>query len=336
MRTRWIHRAKKIAILVITCVILLPCSTALADQANPDSTPTVEMDFYQNLLETGDVLLIIYAVIPYAATPDDSVGEAFIWRLIDTDNVSELGSDTGYVWVDNGYGYNVFSMYFNAADNLTWNSDYILRLSGNPAVFITPPEYNYPVSTSDYSDAIAATVKTELATRILTISTDLDIQWGLGAAYSLLLEEEAGTVLSIYGEAFYRNAIYGIQALCPQLFRFAIGDIEVTDREWDTEYTDNLSNQYTGTWIETAQSGGAGFAGTTYDWLTILLVMGMAVAAIFAGISLSGGDAWAGMIDGGIVLLGGARLAFFDPTFAGLVVAICWLYVSAKVWSVLR
>lgn len=333
---RWINQVKISIVLGVTCVLLLPCSTALADQSNPDSTPTVEIDFYRNLLETGDVLLLIYANIPYSSTPDAEVGDAFIWRLIDTDNVTELGSDTGYVWVDNGYGYNVFSMYFSAADNLTWETEYILRLSGNPAIFTDPPEYNYPISTTDYSGATAETVETELSVRILTISTDLDIKWALGAAYSLLLEEEAGTVLSIYGEAFYRNAIFGIQSLCPQLFRFAINDIEVTDRTWTDAYADNLTGQYSGTWIETAQSGGASLAGTGYDLTTILLILGMIAAAVFAGMSLAGGDAWAGMLDGGIVLLAGARLAFFDPTFAGLVVAICWLYVSAKVWSVLR
>jgi len=324
-------------LLSITVLVISPATVCFADQADPDSTPTVEIDMYRNLLETGDVLCLIYTNIPYAAAPDANVEEAFIWRLIDTDNVTELGSTIGYAYNDDGYGYNVFAMYFSAADALVWESDYIVRLSGNPAIFVTPPEYNWAVDVSDYSSLIAsADVRAALAARILLISTDIDKRWGLGAALSLLMETETGTVLSEYGEAFLRGAIYGLQALCPTIFRFSVGNIEVTDRTWSDEYAENLTGMYAGTWVQTAKDAGATLAGTSYDWMTILLIVGMGIAAIFAGMSLSGGDAWAGMVDGGIVLLGGARLAFFDLAFMGLIVALCWMYISAKIWGFIR
>jgi len=323
-----------IAVMVVT---IIPAGIAFADQADPDTTPTVEVDFYRNLLETGDVLCVIYANIPYATTPDDPVDDAFIWRLIDTDGVTELGQDVGYPYVDSGYGYNVYSMYFSATDNLTWEADYNIRLSGNPAVFDDPPVYNFPVDSSDYSSITESyLVQTELAIRLIAIANTLDIEWGLGASYSLLYESEVGTVLSIYGEAFFRNAIYGLQALCPMLFRFAVEDTEVTDRTYTEEYATNLSTQYAGTWVGTAQEGGAALAGTSYDWMTLMLCVVICVLAIFGGMALAAGDFWSGAVDGSIVLITCSRLGFFELAAVGLIVGMCWVYISGKLWSVWR
>lgn len=326
-----------VPIVILAVLFTSPGTIALADQADPDSTPTVEIDFYRNLLETGDMLCVIYANIPYASTPDDPVDDAFIWRLIDTDGTTELGQDVGYPYVDSGYGYNVYSMYFSAADNLTWEAAYTVRLSGNPVVFDDPPVYNFPVDSSDYSSITEQyLVQTELSIRIIAIANSLDIEWGLGASYSLLYESEVGTVLSIYGEAFFRNAIYGLQALCPMIFRFAVGDTEVTDRTYTEEYATNLSSQYAGTWVATAQAGGAALAGTSYDWMTIMLCIVITVLAIFGGMALAAGDFWSGAVDGSIVLIGCSRLGFFELAGVGLIVGMCWVYISGKMWSVWR
>lgn len=323
-----------IAMLVFT---VIPGTIALADQADPDSTPTVEIDFYRNLLETGDVLCLIYANIPYASTPTASVGDAFIWSLIDTDNVTELGTDTGYAYVDNGYGYNVFSMYFDADESLTWSGNYTVRLSGNPLVFADPPVYNYTVSSDDYSDITDSYLaQLELSFRLIAIAGQLDTEWGLDSSESLIYESEIGSLLSIYGEVVFRNAIYGLQALCPMIFRFAVGDTEVTDRTYTEEYAENLSSQYAGTWVATAQQGGADLAGTSYDWMTTMVCLVIAVVAVFGGMALAAGDFWSGMVDGAIVLVGFARLGFFELAAVGLVAGMCWIYISGKMWSVWR
>ena len=325
------------SVIALIIFLLIPAGIAFADQADPDSTPTVEIGFYRNLLETGDVLCVIYANIPYASTPDAPVNEAFIWRLIDTDGTTELGQDVGYPYVDSGYGYNVYSMYFSASDNLTWEANYTVRLSGNPAVFDDPPVYNFPVDSSDYSsitDSYLAQV--DLGIRLIAIANTLDVEWGLGASYSLLYESEVGTVLSIYGEAFFRNAIYGLQALCPMIFRFAVGDVEVTDRTFTEEYATNLSTQYAGTWVATAQAGGAALAGTSYDWMTVMMCIVISVLAIFGGMALAAGDFWSGAVDGSIVLVACSRLGFFELAAVCLIVGMCWVYISGKLWSVWR
>ena len=105
-------------ILALLAVFLL-ATPAYADTPDPDSTPTVdEINIYTNVLETGDWLIVIYANIPYAIPPTTPVTSTFIWRFMDTDNVTELANTVGTNYNDDGYGYNVYSMYLTA-DNRT-------------------------------------------------------------------------------------------------------------------------------------------------------------------------------------------------------------------------
>lgn len=316
-------------------LVIFPGVPCFADQATPDSTPSVEVDIYGNILETNDRLFIIYANIPYGTTPDEPVTEAFIWSLIDTDGVTTLGTTTGFSFVDNGYGYNVYSFYFSAAEALSWNTAYTVRLSGNPTIFDTPPVYNYPVDNADYADNTSS-VRTSIAERVLYLANQLNIEWNLSASSYLTYESEIGSVLSILGESFFRNAIYGLQSLAPSCFRFNLSNVTDTTRTWDTEYTDNLSSQSTGTWVEDAQSGGAAMLNTSYDLATIILVVVIAVAVFFATMALSKGDVWASMIDAGLVLILTSRTGMFDAVFVGLLVAISWLYISLKVWGFIK
>jgi len=105
---------KRAWLLLVLIPLILVATPAYADTPDPDSTPTlVKADWYRNLLEPDDRLLIWEANIPYAIPPTTLVTETFYWELIDTDNVTVLGTTTGYAYHDNGYGYNVYSMYFS-------------------------------------------------------------------------------------------------------------------------------------------------------------------------------------------------------------------------------
>jgi len=333
-----------ITLLGLLVVLLLPATPCYADTPDPDSTPTVvQFDVYRNLRETGDRLLLIYANIPYGTIPDTLVDETFIWSMLDTDNVTELGSTTGCAYnvgthQDDGFGYNVYSMYWDSA-NVTalftpgdWGTPYRVKLAGNPAVFDTPPEYNYTISAGDYStETVSADVQAELADRVLAIATDLDIKWGLSATYSLLVEEEAGPTLSTYGQAFFRCAIYGLQALAPGAFPVEIRLIDIDHRDWDPEYSVNATGQWEGTWIDTAQAAGKALFGTTYDLLSIIMLLVMGVLLVIGNLMLTG-DHWNGLVDVAILMVIGARLGMYDLAFLILVAAMCWMYIGTKIW----
>jgi len=332
-----VNKLRIIALVLLLAIFLISATPVYADTLDPDSTPAIQsFNVYRNLLETGDWLLIIYANIPYGTLPDTPVTQTFIWRMIALDGVTELGDTVGYAYNDDGYGYNVYSMYWSAAEvtanGMVWNTAYTVRLSGNPSVFDTPPTYNYTIAIGDYSAFTVTTdVQAELAARLLTIAGELDTHWGVPVVPSLLSEAEAGTVLSIYGEAFYRGAIFGVQNLAPAIFSVIIRNLNVVDRTWTDNYSGNLTTMWGGTWIDTAQAAGMALFGTDYDLLSIIMLLAMSVGLLIANISISG-DHWNGLTDVAIFMVIGARLAMFDFAFLLLVAALCWIYISAKIW----
>jgi len=329
-------KARAVVVVLLLAMVLLVTTPVYADTADPDYDPTVEeINVYRNLIEPGDMLFLVYANIPYGTPPSTPVTSTFIWRLIDVDGITTLGSTVGTAYNDDGYGYNVYSMYFTAAEvaaSLVWNTVYNIRLSGNPTVFDAPPEYNYPVAVLDYTTAVTqADNQAELAARIITLAGDLDNKWALAPTYSLLTQNETATVLSIYGEAFFRGAINGLQAMAPLAFSVVIRALEITDRTWTDNYSENLTGQYTGTWVDTAKAAGAVLFGTDYDLLSIIILLVMCGGLMIGNLMLTG-DHWNGLIDVAALCVVGARLAMYDLAFLILIAALCWMYISAKIW----
>jgi len=326
-----------VPVIAALLAVLLYAVPAYADTPDPDSTPTVEGAYvYRNLLETGDRLFVVYANIPYATPPDTLVSNTFIWRLMSTDGTTELGSTVGYAYHDRGYGYNVYSFYFDAAESITWGQEYIVRLTGNPAVFDDPPTYNFPLSAADYTVFEDSDLnKAELTNRIIILAADLDINWALASDYSLLIDEETGTYLSIYGQVVFRGAIYGVQALAPDAFRTSIVDINAPDREWEETYSENLTSQWSGTWVETAQEAGGDLFSLEYDLLSIIILIVVCFGVMIGDVMLTG-DHWNGLIDVAVVMILGARLGQYGIGFLGLIAALAVIYIGAKIWGVMR
>lgn len=314
-------------------ILVVTDGKAFADTPDPDTDPTVDrIRVYRNLLETGDVFIIFLADIPYATWPDTPVTETFIWQLIDTDGTTVLGSTTGYAYNNDGFNYNVYSMYFDAADALVWETAYTIRLSGNPAVFLAPPSYNFTIAASDYTNLVTSSDnQAALAVEVLYLANDLNTKWGLETDYRLTLETETGTVLSIYGEDVFRGAAYGIQGLAPAAFRFVISNITATDRSWNTTYVTDLEDQWLGTWIEGARNGSRDLLGTSYDLTSIFLLLAMCAALVIANLSLTS-DAWNGLLDVAFVMCIGARLGVYSLVYLGLVEALCIIYIAMALW----
>ncbi len=326
---------------VLAALLALLPSPVLADQLNPTSTPTVTPFVFKNLLAAGDKLMVWEQNIPYASIPDALSTEAFTWSLIGDDGATVLGQTKGYVSIlaaANGYGYAVSSLYFSASDNFTWGSAYTLRLSGTPAVFTTPPVYEYPVSASSYSTlSDQADEQAELASWVLTTALDLNTRWGLTSSTSLLSEQESGTYLSQQGEAVFRGSIYGLQGLCPAVFQFSPLTITATNRTWTNTYSTNVSSQYAGTWVGTSQQAGADLMGTTYDLTSVILTIIIAVAVLAANLIVSqkAGSIWSALLDVVLVLALLGRLGLYELSFLGLLAALSWVYTSGKTWGII-
>ena len=325
-----------IAVVIASASLLFVASPVFAI-ALPDSTPTIENIYaYRNVLETGDFLIIIYENTPYSSAPSTPYSEAFIWRWIDTDNTTELASALGSNWNDNGYGYNVISFYMDASEAPTWGQLYHFRLSGTPAAFTSAPEYNYTMTTSDYSTLTDTdAVKAAIASTVITLATDLENKWGLSTSEALVEQGDVATVLTVFGEAFFRSAIYGLQAMAPAAFSVRITEINTTARTWTTTFVTELESQHAGNYIETGIEAGKDFFDVGWNMAGLLAVMVIGIVLLFANWYLSGGNLWRGLVEVAAPMVIATRLGIFGLGELALIAALCWLFTSGKIWRVI-
>jgi len=322
-----------LALLLALLVSLSMAAPCLA-QANPDTPPTItSVKAYRNLLVAGDELIIIHAVIPYAAIPTIPCNQAFVWTLIAGDGVTILGSTTGYpynvgAYAGNGYNHAIWSFYL--ASGLTWGALYGLKLSGLPTTFTTPPVYNFSLNYSDYSLMTTSDEnKAELASDILTLAGNLDLAWGLSTDYSLIESTEGKTALSAYGATYFRGVITGVQNMAPDAFSQTLVNINIVARTWTTSYSANLTTQWIGTWVETAIEGNKALFHTSYDLFAIVMVLLMCGAAMFATISISQ-NPYEGLLDAAFVAVIAARLGLYGLGYLALICFICVIILGAK------
>lgn len=320
-----------LAMMVVTALVLMAVPV-YASEPDPDSTPTIEeFQAYRNVLETGDFLLIIYANIPYALLPDFPVNYTYIWRLLD--GATELGYTTGYAFKDDGYGYNVWAIYFDSTTAPAWGQVYTVRLSQNPAHFDTPKYWDYTLALSDYSSLTNTDlVKAAIAQWVLLTASILNTLWGLLADEFLTVETEAGSKLSVYGEAFFRGSIHGLQGMAPAAFSYVFNPLVIDTRAWSENYTGNLTGQWAGTWVGDAKDAGQALFGTSYDLLSLIMAVGLCIGAAIAAVML-GGEGWGGMMDASVVAVMVARLGMFGLGYWGLLCAVCIFYIGIRIWK---
>lgn len=308
-----------------TIVILFLMATPVMATAQPDSAPSIESIFiYHHLQETDDMLIVAKYNIPYATPPDEPVNETFIFRLIDTDNVTELGTILAYPYNENGYGDGVISFYFSAAIAPTWGQPYIIRISGNPVNFAAPGEWNYTIATGDYTTLTTQDGnQTDLASRVITLAGELEISWNV----TLLDETDTGTVLWSSGESYFRNAITGLQNMAPDAFSLQIIDVNYTPRDWDTTYSSNMTTQWTGTWVGNGLTSLGDLFSTDFQLQTGIIVLLICVAwIIFAGVMT--GNINAGIMDALVIALGATLIGFLPMAMEATITMLCILYVG--------
>lgn len=323
--------------LLLAVILLVLVATPILAIALPDNTPEVlETYVYRNLLETGDRLFLFYGNVPYAVIPATTFNNAFIWQLIDTDGVTVLGSTVGWPYVFSGYGYQVFSMYFPAASAITWNPTpaYKLRLLGNPMEFTPTPIYDFTINATSYSaftDPTAA--REQLTSDLFELAAFIDTEWSLTT--SLLSEDETGLSLSTFGQVYFGGAIYNLRTLAPNSYLIGAHDVTLVDRTWTDDYQTDLNTQYVGTWVDTAKAAGGTLFGTSYDLLSLIIVLVMLFGVIIANIYLSS-DHWAGLIDAAFILVISSKLGMIELGYVALICAICLIYTGTRIFGVLR
>ena len=206
-----------ISVIVLITILALPVY-AIAD---PDTDPQIRSTYiYEDLLEDGDLGVLVDYYLDYAVLPTETVTEAYLVSFIDTDGVTQLGSAAPYAYEDDGYGRGVAWIYFSAADVTTLSIDvadillYSVWLVGNPTVPSgwagDPPKTVAPI---DYWQTTGdATVL--LALRVLYLGGQLETAWTV----DMVEETSLGTRLTTIGESYFMNAIANLRTMAPGAF----------------------------------------------------------------------------------------------------------------------
>ncbi len=226
-----------IALALSLCLqIALPVAVfAIAD---PDSPPQVSAVYvYEDLLETGDVGVLIDYYLDYAVPPTETATEAYLGVFVDTDGTTQLKAVAPYTFVDSGYGRGLIWIYFTAAEVVTYSITsadvalYDIWLVGNPTLAWVgdPPKTTVGIDYWMPTDASPATL---LALRVLYYADVLELAWAL----DMIEETPLGSRLTVLGESYFSNVIPNLRTMAPSAF--ASGEIDpiIEDLDYSTVF----------------------------------------------------------------------------------------------------
>jgi len=247
--------------------------------APPDSLQIDSVFAYQHCLETDAQLYLVEYTIYYepegevSTTPDENVTEAYLGRFMD--GATELKAIAPYAYYDEGYGQGIFAIYFSASDPLlpTWEESYTIKLEGNPTLSWVPSIPSTSVSTFDVwsSSPNIITTQGELTARVLYLADLLELAWGI----NMLDTTGTGSYLSQYGEAYFTNAIPGIQLMAPNAFAGGTLSPDWSTKEPVLDYAEERAASIEGTMLDV--SSVAEQWGISRMWLsTLLFILGVA------------------------------------------------------------
>lgn len=315
-----------LTILTVLLVCLTSTMPVFAAPNPPDDIDIINFYYNRHLYETDDFLLVVHYNIVYSGDyPDEPADETFVFRFFDTDGTTELAQALPYPYANNGYGEGCVAFYFSAVDAPTWDDSYVYRLraSGNPSQFASPPVYYFDIPTGAWStETTQDGNQSQLANRIIEIAESLEIEWET----TLLSEQDAVTVLSSYGEEYFRNAIYGLQLLAPSLFYLQSSAVDATDREWDTSLSETYKGRFAGTWVEDSLESGAALL-----HLPMMLFLGL-ILAVACGFLIWKSHQWwntatPGYLASGVLVIGFSSL-WLGMTLLGLIIFGCTFLVA--------
>lgn len=243
----------RIGVLLVTILlaVILFCLTlpvAVYAIADPDDIQVESAGVFRNLLTddivTYDQLYIFHYNLIYAVYPTDyTVKQSIIFKLIDDDGITLLGSQLAYAYSNSGYGQGIVAFYFDDASAPTWGDSYTLRIEGNPVVLPTMTPETYTLSSTDfYSTADHESNQQALNDYILGVAEYLENEWLI----SLVSAQDTDTCLSSNGEKYFRTSIVGLQSMCPQLFFLQSVDVNTDKRVWGTSLSDTYKERLAG------------------------------------------------------------------------------------------
>lgn len=244
-----------------------------------------------------------------AAPPAEPANQIFLIRLMSVDGLTQLGAVTPYPYYDDGYGQGIVALYFDAASAPTWGLSYIVQLTGNPALYPTPPTVNRQLLSGDYSGfADQQGNQAAMASLVVDILEVLESDW----ATALLASSAAGIITTETGEEYLVNAIPGSPGMVPSLF-YVSSSSPVYDRTtWTNAQATIYEDRFAGSWVGHAVNSAGGLVGIDgrlaatllFTLIPFLVMMWLCQKwfartqpALIGGVSLLGCGTLLGMLD---------------------------------------
>ena len=245
-----------ICILLITFIVATIClfgigTPVLAEDPTNYTVTIPTAKAFQNVFQTGDILIIFEYDIAYVTTPTVAVSDLFFTQLMAADGITVLTPTDKLLPT---YNYNMSAFYFTAADvtalGLVWGTAYYIEIDGTASFAPAFTPVQYQLIAAKWITGIAALTAGYIRTYLIDTLVP-DIQTHSGTTY--LTSTANGTVLNTAGRILVISAIPYLDTPIPQLFQLAVQQVQVTQPvETGTLQTQlSLSNKL-GTQLSTA------------------------------------------------------------------------------------
>ncbi len=239
------------AALLVALAGLLSLATPVFAIANPASASQIRaVNAYRDLLETGDIGILIDEYIDYAALPTETADAGYIIILLDTTG-AQIKSTTPVPFTTNankGYRRGAAWIYFSATEvtslGVVWGSAYTIKISGNPALTWVPGPVPSSTSTPgslSWSILSGSTQEhAELAQRIVTLAAQYATAWPLTL---MVTQTSPGvTKLDTNGQQYFLSVIPGCALAAPDAFSSTLLAPIIEDLTYSSTFNGTVAN----------------------------------------------------------------------------------------------
>lgn len=229
--------------LLITLYAMVAFPTSVLAIADPDTPPQVSAVYvYEDLLEDGDLGILVDYYLDYAALPSETITEAYLVAFIDTDNTTQLKAVAPYTFVNSGYRRGLAWIYFTASEVTTHGIDqanealHTVWLMGNPTLGWAgdPPKTTVGI---DYWQTTGDT-DVLFALRVLYYADILELVWGADIIEATAL----GNRLTTSGVSYFTNVVANLRTIAPGCFPTGTVEPTLEDIDYDIYFGGTASN----------------------------------------------------------------------------------------------
>ena len=316
--------------LVLVLSILLPVAPTFAT-ANPGSISLHTVKVFQNIFETDDILFLVSYDVAYGSPPSEDAEDTFQMAIYDEDGTTLIQSRPL-----NDYQYNVHSIYFTKAQadaDLTWGSEYKVRVMGSPSYFPMTEDATMDTKTlsltPNWIEGAATVSREHLRSHCLILAKNLEDSddWT-----DLIAETAERDVLNSTGRTVFLAAIPGLDSVVTALFQIATSAMDITKQDRTAAYEEELTvESQLGTTIKSAFDGIGDYLGisggmTAMAWA---LFFALTVASI---VFLNSGNTTAALILAMPIVILGVAAGAIDMAILFTAAAILILYMGYHIW----